>query len=210
MLRRVLIVGAGKAGSTLARIIGTIKPAPFIVVGMIDDDLDKQGQVVEGFPILGTGNDLLKVIGEQNITDIIFSISVKIKDELFRSLVEAEEAGIEISTMPQVYEELIGRVPIFLLQSDWLLRSFVDQYHTNGFYDALKRLIDIIGGSLGAIIFIILFPLISILILAESGSPVIFEQTRLGKSGKEYTIGNSGQWKKCRSGWTTPHGPKGR
>jgi lipopolysaccharide/colanic/teichoic acid biosynthesis glycosyltransferase len=90
--------------------------------------------------------------------------------------------------MPLVYEELLGRVPIFLLQSEWLLRSFVDQYRTNGFYEVTKRCIDLVGGLVGVLFFFTLFPLISISILFEGGFPILFKQKRLGKSGREYQI----------------------
>jgi lipopolysaccharide/colanic/teichoic acid biosynthesis glycosyltransferase len=102
--------------------------------------------------------------------------------------VEAEEHGIEISTMPMVYEELLGRVPIFLLQSEWLLRSFVDQYHANGFYEVTKRVLDILGGLIGFIFFVALFPLIAISVLIEGGFPILIKQNRLGKQGHEYQI----------------------
>jgi exopolysaccharide biosynthesis polyprenyl glycosylphosphotransferase len=187
-LRRMLIVGAGRAGSTLAGIIRSIKPRPFDVVGMIDDDPEKRGLVIEGFPVLGYGTELLSVIEKESITDLIFAISHEMNPAMFRSLVNAEEQGVEITTMPRVYEELTGRVPVFLLQSDWLLRSFVDQYHANGFYEAVKRVIDIIGGLVGLSLLAILFPLVALLILIDSGIPLIFKQTRLGRSGFEYEI----------------------
>lgn len=187
-LRRMLIVGAGKAGSTLSRIVRSIRPRPFEVVGFIDDDPEKEGMVKEGFPVLGSGTELISIIKKEGITDLIFAITGDMNAAMFRSLVNAEESGIEITTMPKVYEELTGRVPIFLLQSDWLLRSFVDQYHANGFYEVTKRLIDIIAGLIGIFFLILTYPLVALLIWIDSGTPVIFKQTRLGRSGMEYEI----------------------
>ena len=94
----------------------------------------------------------------------------------------------EVSTMPKVYEDTLRRVPIFLLQSDWILRSFVDQAHTGEFYAFSKRLMDIVGGLIGLLLFLPLFPLITLAILIDNGFPVFFTQTRLGESGKEYRI----------------------
>ena len=68
---------------------------------------------------------------------------------LFQNLLQAEEQGVEITTMPIVYEDLLGRVPIILLQSDWILRSFVDQAHAGGFYEVTRRLMDILGALVG-------------------------------------------------------------
>ena len=76
-MRRVLIVGAGRAGSRLAKIIQGIYPPPFYLVGLIDDDQDKEGETVAGYPILGTGSQLLEIVKKEDITDIIFAISVE-------------------------------------------------------------------------------------------------------------------------------------
>jgi exopolysaccharide biosynthesis polyprenyl glycosylphosphotransferase len=187
-MRRVLIVGAGRQGSTLVQALSVVKPLPFQIVGFIDDDVEKQGQLIEKLPILGTGNDLLKLIEEENISDLIFSISGEMNQTLFQNLLQAEEQGVEITTMPIVYEDVLGRVPILLLQSDWILRSFVDQAHAGGFYEVARRLMDILGALAGLIILLICLPFISLIILIDSGRPIFFSQNRLGINGQIYRI----------------------
>jgi hypothetical protein len=139
-LRRALIVGAGRAGNTLAGIVRGMWPHPFHVVGLIDDDPEKAGLLIEGFPVVGSSADLLSVIERDHISDVIFAISNEMRPEMFQALLKAAELGVEITNMPVVYEQLLGRVPIFLLQSDWILRSFVVQAHVNGLYVLSKRL----------------------------------------------------------------------
>jgi exopolysaccharide biosynthesis polyprenyl glycosylphosphotransferase len=187
-MRRVLIVGAGRAGTVLVQTIRECWPTPFYIVGLIDDDPLKHGTCIEELPILGGSRDLLAIIETQNVTDLIFSISGEMKDEMFQALMQAEEKGIDMTTMPMVYEELLGRVPIFLLRSDWILRSFVDQARADGLYELSKRLVDIVGGAVGVLLLGIASPFIALAILLESGRPVIFTQSRLGKNGKEYQI----------------------
>lgn len=187
-MRRVVIVGAGRAGSALARIIRGITPPPFDLAGMIDDDPEKQHALVEGYPILGKGDDLLEVIETEGITDIIFAISGDMNPVLFGSLIVAEERGVEVTTMPVVYEELLKRVPITLLQSDWVIRQFFDVVHTNGLYQLVKRLMDVIGGLAGLLALVVLFPFVALAILVDSGRPVFFSQNRLGKNGQVYKI----------------------
>ena len=187
-LRNVLIIGAGKAGTTLVKMIQDIRPAPFNLIGYIDDDLKKQGKKIENHPVLGGGKDLFSIIERENVSDLIFAISGEMDPEMFQVLLEAEERGIEIRTVASVYEDLVSRVPIFLLQSDWLLRSFVDQSHTSGFYELIKRLIDIIASIIGLIILILITPIISLLIILDSGFPILFHQKRVGKFGQEYDI----------------------
>jgi len=126
-MRRVLIVGAGKAGSTLCSVVNGMKPPPFLLVGLIDDSIQKIGAQVECYPVLGDSTNLEALTTEHGISDLIVAISGEMRPEMFQTLVNIQEKGISVRSMPAVYEELLGRVPIFLLQSDWILRAFVDQ-----------------------------------------------------------------------------------
>lgn len=187
-LRRVLIVGAGRSGTELAKIITNTWPPPFFTVGFVDDDPAKQALDINGFKVLGTSADLFDVVLKHQVTDLVFAISGEMNPATFEKMLEAEERGVEITSMQVVYEELLGRVPIFLLRSDWVLRSFVDQYHVGGFHELAKRLIDIVGGFVGTLIFLLSIPIIGTIILISSGSPIFYAQVRLGKNGRPYTI----------------------
>jgi exopolysaccharide biosynthesis polyprenyl glycosylphosphotransferase len=187
-LRRMVIVGAGRAGSSLAKVIHELWPPPFYVVGMVDDDPKKVGQEIEGFPVLGTSNDLFDLVNEHQVTDLVFAITGEMNQQTFKRLLEAEERGIEVTSMANLYEELLGRVPISLLQSDWVLRSFIDQSHMGGFFEIGKRLIDIIGSLVGLIILAVASIFIAPLIVLDSGFPVFYRQVRLGRNGKPYNM----------------------
>jgi len=187
-LRRVLIVGAGNSGTTLANIVKNSWPMPFHLIGFVDDDVSKRGTEILGYPVLGGSEEVTRLIEENYISDIVFAISGEMKNDLLDSLLHAEEIGIEVTTMPIIYEELLGRIPIFLLQPDWLLRTFIDQSHINRFYEIGKRIMDIIGGLVGALILLLLLPIIMIGILLGGRGPVFYQQIRLGKNGKEYKI----------------------
>lgn len=187
-LRRALMIGAGKAGSTLAAMLRDIQSGPFILVGYIDDDPEKQGKEINGYRVLGNGSMMTGIIDEMDITDLIFAISGELNPELFRSILSVAETDIEVTSMPTLYEEVFGRVPIFLLQSDWILRSFIDQTHTTGVYESVKRLIDIAGSVIGLLLFVVLYPLIALLTIIDSGFPVLYSQMRVGKYGQPYKI----------------------
>ncbi len=186
--RRVLIVGAGKSGSVLVKQLSELTPMPFHVVGFIDDDPEKLGSVIWGFPVLGGGSCLLDVVHSEAVTDLIAAISGELNGTTFQSLLDAQELGVEVTTMPVVYEEFFNRVPIFLLESDWILRSFVDQVRATGFYELGKRLIDIIVSLVFIVILGVTFPFIALAILLDSGWPIFFTQNRLGIRGQMYNI----------------------
>lgn len=186
--RRAVLLGAGSTGVALLRVINELRPAPYQVLGVLDDDADKKGTDVEGYQILGGSHLLLDLIAKQGISDILVAISGHMQEDAFRFLLEAQEQGVEIVRMPTAYEEMLGRVPINFLEADWLVRSFVDQARINRFYQVGKRLFDLLGGLVGVIILVIFWPLIAMVILVDSGRPVFFSQTRAGKGGKPYRI----------------------
>ncbi len=186
--RRVLLVGGGKAGETLLQVIDDLWPPPFYLVGIIDDDPQKIGTQIEGHEVLGDSSGLLEIVEVEDVSDIIVAISGEMLGSTFQKLLDAQEKGIEISRMPSVYEELLGRVPIRLLEADWILRSFVDQSRASEFYELGKRLLDIIGGFLGVVLLLLTLPFISIGILLDSGRPVFYTQTRAGRGAQDYKM----------------------
>jgi len=186
--RRALIIGAGRAGSTLAKVVAEQDPAPFNLIGLIDDDDEKQGKLIEGFPVIGCHEDLDQVIAEQNITDLILAISNEMSPGMFQTILQAQEDGMNMTTMQGAYEALTNRIPISLLASDWVVRSFIERKPTSGFYRLTMRLVDLLLGLIGMAGLIVLYPIIALLIKIDSKGPVIFKQIRLGRGGKPYTI----------------------
>jgi exopolysaccharide biosynthesis polyprenyl glycosylphosphotransferase len=186
--RRVLIVGAGKAGMTLARVYAAAQPKPFSLIGFIDDDRRKLHELFEGFAVVGTSRDLLTIIDQYRVSDVVVAITGEVQGETFQVLLDAQERGVEVMRMPTVYEEITQRVPIHHLESDWIIRSFVDKLRVSGVYEALKRLLDIVGGLTGLLILLPLWPIIAIFTLLDSGTPIMYSQDRMGKGGAHFII----------------------
>jgi lipopolysaccharide/colanic/teichoic acid biosynthesis glycosyltransferase len=107
---------------------------------------------------------------------------------MFQALLDVQEVGTEIIRMPVAYEELLHRVPIRYLEAEWILRSFVDKARSETFSEMLKRGVDILGGLVGMILLLVLFPFVAVAILVESGSPILYRQTRMGRGGQLYNI----------------------
>jgi len=187
-MRRVLLVGAGETGKIMLNIYNRIKPRPYILVGIIDDDPQKIGTTIEGHEVFGGCDTLLNAICTHQITDLIVAISGQMQGGMFQALLDAQEVGTEIIRMPVAYEELLHRVPILYLEAEWILRSFVDKARSETFSEMTKRFIDILGGLFGIIIMVIFFPFIAIAILVESGRPIIYKQVRMGRGGILYDI----------------------
>jgi len=188
LLRRVLIVGAGNAGKTIVKVISEQWPPPFFTVGLVDDDPEKSGINIGNYSVIGSSQDLLKLISEHQVTDLILAITGEMLGEMFQAILVAQERGVRLTPMPQLYEEILSRVPIFLLEAEWIVRSFVEKSHTSSLYQLTKRLLDFAGGLIGTSIMLGFFPFISLATILESGFPIFFTQERLGRGGQSYKI----------------------
>jgi lipopolysaccharide/colanic/teichoic acid biosynthesis glycosyltransferase len=90
--------------------------------------------------------------------------------------------------MPVAYEELLHRIPVPYLEAEWILRSFVDKARSETFTEMLKRGLDLLGGLVGIILFMVLYPFVALAILLESGTPIFYKQKRMGRGGQCYNI----------------------
>ncbi len=187
-MRRTLLVGVGETGKIILKIVNELRPPPFLLVGIIDDDPRKIGLSIEGYPVFGGSDCLLDIIIEHKITDLVVAISGEMRGDMFQALLDAQELGIEITRMPVAYEEVLGRVPIRYLEADWILRSFVDHARISRFYELAKRLLDLTGGIIGVSVLAILLPFIVPAIILESGLPIFYRQNRYGRGGQPYRI----------------------
>ena len=187
-IHRVLLVGGGETGKIIMKLVKGAWPPPYFLIGIIDDDPNKIGTEIEGYPVLGGSDRLLEIIRQHDVSDLIVAISGQMLGQMFQALLDAQELGAEILRMPTAYEEILGRIPILMLEANWILRSFVDEVRVSALYLLLKRLLDILGGLTGTLITLILFPLIALLTVIDDGLPVLYSQTRFGKGGQPYNI----------------------
>jgi exopolysaccharide biosynthesis polyprenyl glycosylphosphotransferase len=186
--RRMLLIGAGKAGQTLVELYNSSGTRSFNLIGYVDDDAAKVGKRICGWHVLGSSVHLLDIIDVYHISDLVIAINGEIHGTTFQSILDAQEKGVEVTRMPILYEEMTGRVPVHHLESDWIIRSFVDGLHVSGFYELTKRVLDIVGAIVGLLIFAVTCPFLSIAVLADSGFPIFYSQPRLGKGGLVFKI----------------------
>ena len=186
--RRVLLIGAGRAGQTLAQLYESLGTRSFYMVGYVDDDEQKVGKAFHGVSVLGTSARLLDFIDVYRVSDLVVSISGEIQGSTFQAILDAQERGVDVTRMPILYEEMTGRVPIHHLESDWIIRSFVDEVRVSGLYELFKRLLDILGGIVGMLVLVLLFPFLALAVAIDSGLPVFYSQLRLGRGGSKFRI----------------------
>jgi exopolysaccharide biosynthesis polyprenyl glycosylphosphotransferase len=186
--RRMIIVGAGKAGQTIAELYTKLDTRSFTIIGFVDDDRRKVGKEFHGVKVMATSAQLLNLVDAYRISDLVVAINGEIEGSTFQTILDVQERGVDVTRMPLLYEEMTSRVPVHHLESDWIIRSFVDGLQVSGIYELSKRLLDIIGALFGLVIFIISLPFLALAIWLDTGRPIFYSQDRLGKGGVRFMI----------------------
>jgi len=192
--RRVIIVGAGWAGQTIAEAIQKYAGAYYRILGFIDDDPAKIGQAVQlgdsarTFPVLSTSTDLKRLVTEQNVHEIILAISRDMHAPLFQAVLDCKELGLQITLMPVLFEQLTGMVPIEHIGDNWNVALPLDSAEAGGFYPIAKRLFDITGALIGLTLYLPMLPFIALALKLDSPGPMFYTQERVGKGGKIFNL----------------------
>ena len=184
--RRAIVVGAGWAGRTIVQAIKESLASGYQLVGYIDDDPAKQGQTIEGVPVIGTRHDLIPLAKAERVSEVILAITHEMHGELFKALMDCQELGIQITLMPLLYEEITGKVPVRHIGESWPAALPLDHASTGSLFPAFKRAMDIILAAIGLTVLAILFPFVALVICIDSSGPIFYAQERVGKGGKTF------------------------
>lgn len=154
--RRTLIVGAGRAGILLCQALREHSRKTCVVLGFVDDALEKQGVRIHGVPVLGPTLLLPVYIREQRATQVILSMA-GISGARLRELAEmARKEGVEVKTVPGI-QDMVGdrqwKPEVREIAIEDLLRREPILLDTAGIRAAVEGAVVLItggGGSIGS------------------------------------------------------------
>lgn len=183
----VLVLGAGRAGQEISSLLEGERSL-YRVVGYLDDDPAAQGATLGSARVLSRTDQLEAFAGSLRVRTAVLAIPKQRSPELVARLIRARLEGIRIIDMAALFEQLTGRVPVEYLDDDWLLVSDGFRLLSGEFVQKMKRLLDV-GAALALLL--VTAPLVILAaaaIRAESRGPVIFQQERVGMSGRIFRI----------------------
>ncbi len=182
--RRVLILGAGNAGTTLCRTIQQEHSAHYRVLGFIDDDEAKYAYTVDNIHVLGNHTRLLHLAKQHQADEIALAISAEVHGSLFQSIMDCHEQGIAVTPMPLLYERLTGRIAVEHIGSQWYIALPLQQHAASKFLSGIKRFNDLVFGLAGSLACLVFLPFIAAAIRLDSPGPIFYTQERAGLHGQ--------------------------
>ncbi|MBW3660359.1 MAG: polysaccharide biosynthesis protein [Gemmatimonadetes bacterium] len=110
--RKVLVVGAGSAGEQALREILYNPALGLQPVGIVDDDLRKQGGEVHGVRILGRTEELPRLARGYGAEEILIAIPSATGQQIRRIVDLCEGEDVRVKVLPAVGDLITGRVSV--------------------------------------------------------------------------------------------------
>jgi FlaA1/EpsC-like NDP-sugar epimerase len=154
--KRVLLVGAGRAGVLALREILGRGDAGLNVRGFIDDDPAKMDSVIQGVRVLGTMAELPGLVRHLAIDEVVITIAQAPRKDILRMVRICEETPVRVRIMPGIWEILQGDVEVSSIRDveieDLLGRDPVqlDEEELRRFLVGSVVMVTGAGGSIGS------------------------------------------------------------
>jgi len=156
------------------------------VIGNADESMSVLGLRSTSHVVVGVGavdgvtvDQFVPRLKSLGVSDVL--IHNEMDEHLLRVLLECRRRKIRIIPFAAFYEHLTGRV-------------MLDHLNVNHFWEESKwmrgyaRALDIVSGSVGLIFLAAIFPAVAAAIWLDSGLPILYQQTRLGRDGRVFKL----------------------
>ena len=168
---RILIVGGGEVAGKVLRLARRNRG---VVVGCLDDG---DGAPC-GVPLLGSIDELPRVLAEREIDRLVIAFSARRDHETLEVLRRCTSFPGTVDIVPRFFDFLGATATIY--SADGLPFLSVPGGRLTRGRVVVKRTIDLLGAATLLVLLSPLFACICLAILLDSGRPILFRQRRIG------------------------------
>jgi len=183
--RRVLIIGAGNNADLINRRLRRRSDRKaFSIIGFLP--IEGQAQVVDSALLVRSNEPLLELARRLNAHEIVVAPDERRGGLPMEQMLQCAQHGISVVDLPMFFEREAGLIKLEVADPSTLV-------FTGGFDHSMprrlsKRLFDV---SAAIVLLLIAWPamlLVAACVWLESGSPVLYRQTRVGEGGRTFNL----------------------
>jgi len=142
---------------------------------------------VSAHRIIARGGSLDETVRKLGVNEIIVAVRQQRGGVLpLRALLDCRLDGIQITDLARFFERVHGQVPIESLKVSWLI--YGNGYRQDWLRSFVKRTFDLLASATLLLIALPIMAVTALIILLESGAPVIYRQQRVGYRGVPFTV----------------------
>ena len=184
---RLLLVGTGGAAINLARELFERRHELGVeIVGFVDPDPAKVGEVVINPGVIGTIDDISSIVRAHSVDRVVVSLADARGKLPMEKLLEVKLQGVSFDHLASVYEEYTGKIAVENLRPSWLI--FSSGFKGTPALKAGKRAVDIVVAVLGLILAAPLMLLVALAVRLTSHGPALYRQVRVGYRNRPFVV----------------------
>jgi sugar transferase (PEP-CTERM system associated) len=184
--RRTLVLGTGAEAVGVEQSIGQLGQSVRFL-GFFPAKKTETAHQVAAHRILAGGMDLVDAARRYRVDEIIVAVRERRGGVLpLRELLDCKLLGVRVLDLSSYYERAVGQLRLDSLHASWLI--FGDGFRQGITRAVIKRVFDI-GASLALLVLAAPVMLATVvMIVAESGFPIIYRQERVGQGGRLFNV----------------------
>ncbi len=177
---RAIVLGGGHEVEELVAEVNANPRYGFEVVRIVGERELSQNDTFE--------EKFLQVVRAENVSVVIASardahVAPHLPVLFSLTFARGELRFIELALL---YEHIFSRVPLTLISHDWFLEYATRTPHL--LYDVLKRGIDLVLGSLCALVFLLVLPCVWLAVRLDDNGPLFIAQRRKGRLNRTIVV----------------------
>jgi len=184
LAHRAVIVGSGRLATALVEEVGARPEVGLQLVGYVDVASDSTS--MNGLRYLGDLESLPALARRERLDRIIVALGDRRGKLPYEPLLLLKTHGVQVHEGIEVFERISGKIHLASLHLGWLL--FSPGFGFSRLQRLFKRVVSFLGSLVGLALSLPLMGLIALAIKLDSPGPVIFQQERLGKDRKTFTV----------------------
>ena len=184
--RNLILVGGGKAGQLLATRLIFENAIGVSIVGFVDDNKKIGTPIVGNKTVIGNVAQIPFLINKHDVDEILIVIDNISYERLLEILDTCKALDVNVRLASELFDVVVKKVSTEKY-ADFPVVD-VSPRINNTINIFMKRFFDILAAGLGIIFLSPIFLTIAFFIKISSKGPILFYQTRVGKSGRSFQM----------------------
>jgi len=178
--QNTIILGNNKNAQNIIKEIKSNKNLGYQIHGVLTETGEEKD--IAGIKVVGTITSLEEILKTKKIDEIILANSKLEKNNIIEMINLSDKYKIEFKLSPSLYDVYASNSRISVMGNTPIIE--IIRTPLEGWGRIIKRLLDLLGSTVGLILFSPIMIVVSLIIKLTDRGPIIYKQKRIGRNGQ--------------------------
>jgi exopolysaccharide biosynthesis polyprenyl glycosylphosphotransferase len=180
--RQILVVGDMQRGELVADLLQAQLSYGHAIIGHITTHREDNCSA----NVMGCLDDFKDILKNHTVDEVVFALKGDRNVNLSKHLDLCKKMGIPVRILPALWQYGDKNLSMEFCQDVPFLTMRAGNVNATGLL--YKRILDLVGGLVGTMIYFIIYPFVGAAIKLDSPGPVLFKQKRMGRHGRIFNL----------------------